>query len=158
MIITVKGGSRNQKKYVTSIVQFCINKMMPRMKNLEITVKLKDLSKSNAYGFCMADPEGDAERLDRPRSFELEIHSKMKLRKILETVAHEMVHVKQYARGELYEGSRIAKHRWQGKWVSNNLSYWDQPWEIEAHGREAGLFIRWAEKERLGHQKWTWDS
>jgi hypothetical protein len=34
-------------------------------------------------------------------------------------------------------------------------SYWDLPWEIEAHGRETGLFIRWAEKEHLGHLKWT---
>jgi hypothetical protein len=79
------------------------------------------------------------------------------MRKLLETVAHEMVHVKQYARGELYQGSRIAKHRWQGKWISNNVDYWDHPWEIEAHGREAGLFIRWAEENNLGHYTWAKD-
>mgnify|MGYP001210788531 FL=1 len=81
----------------------------------------------------------------------------MKLRKLLLTIAHEMVHVKQYARGELYQGTRIAKHRWQGKWISNNLDYWDQPWEIEAAGREIGLFVQWAEKNKLGNQKWTHD-
>lgn len=125
------------------------------MKTLDITVRLKDLTKDHVYGYCSADPHGDAERLDRPRSFELEIHSKMSLRKVLETVAHEMVHVKQYARGELYEGSRIAKHRWQGKWLAKDPDYWEQPWEIEAHGREAGLFIRWAESQGLGNKKWT---
>lgn len=156
-MITVKGGSSNQQKRIKSIVEFCVNKMMPRMYNLEIRVKLKDLTKAGAYGFCLADPDGDAERSDRPRVFELEIHRKMKLRKILETVAHEMVHVKQYARGELYYSQRVEKNRWQGKYISNNQNYWDHPWEIEAHGREAGLFIQWAEKERLGHQKWTWD-
>ena len=157
-MIRITGGSASQKKRVESIVNFCINKMMPRMQDLEITVKLKSLKKQNAYGFCMADPEGSAERLDRPREFELEIERTLPMRKLLETVAHEMVHVKQYARGELYQGSRIAKHRWQGKWVSNNVNYWDQPWEIEAHGREAGLFIQWCEKENLGNKKWTHDS
>ena len=65
---------------------------------------------------------------------------------MLETVAHEMVHAKQFARGELYESTRTNKHRWQGKWL------FKEPWvigilpgEIEAHGRECGLFIQWAE-------------
>ena len=157
-MIRVTGGTATQKQHIISVVNFCIKKLMPKMKSLDITVRLKDLKGTDAYGFCHADPDGDAERLDRPRSFELEIHSRMRLRKILETICHEMVHVKQYARGELYEGSRIPKHRWQGKWISNNVDYWDQPWEIEAHGREAGLFIRWAEENKLGKKKWTWDS
>ena len=156
-MIKVIGGTASQKKRVKSMVNFCIKKLMPRMYDLEITVKLKSLKKQSAYGFCMADPEGSAERLDRPREFELEIERSLSMRTLLETVAHEMVHVKQYARGELYQGVRIAKHRWQGKWVSNNVNYWDQPWEIEAHGREAGLFIQWCEQENLGLQKWTWD-
>ena len=155
-MIRVTGGTANQKKRVISMVNFCITKLMPRMKNLEITVRLKNLSSQGVYGYCMADPDGDAERHDRPRSFELEIHKDMTMRKLLETVAHEMVHVKQYARGELYQGIRVNKYRWQGKWVGN-MDYWDEPWEIEAHGREAGLFIRWAEKEGLGNKKWTHD-
>jgi len=154
MIVTVSGGTQSQKKRVESIVHFCVQKLMPRMQSLDISVKLRDL-KGNAYGYCMVID--DDSRPDRPREFELEVHKNMPLRKLLETVAHEMVHVKQYARGELYQGVRIPKHRWRGKWVGN-MNYWDQPWEIEAHGRETGLFIQWAEKEGLGHLKWTHDS
>jgi len=157
-MIRVTGGSASQKKHIPGVIDFCIQKLMPRMKGLNITVRLKDLSKTDAYGYCHADPEGDAERLDRPRDFEIEVHCKLPLRKVLETVCHEMVHVKQYARGELYEGSRIPKHRWQGKWLDKDPDYWDQPWEIEAAGREAGLFIRWAEKEGLSNKTWTHDS
>lgn len=157
MILTIKGGTASQKKRVESMVNFCVTKLMPRMKDLEITVRLKDLSKAGVYGYCMADPEGDAKRLDRPRSFDLEIHSKMSMRKLLTTVAHEMVHAKQYARGELYQGVRVNKYRWQGKWVGE-MNYWDEPWEIEAHGRETGLFVQWAEKEKLGNQAWTHDT
>jgi hypothetical protein len=79
----------------------------------------------------------------------------MKLRRTLEVLAHEMVHVKQYARGELYVGAYSGKHRWQGKWVSDNINYWDAPWEIEAHGRESGLFIQYADKNELGKFNWT---
>lgn len=158
MIVTVKGGTTSQKKHIKSLVEFCAEKLIPRVHNLDIRVHLKDLSKSDAYGFCSSDPDGDAERQDRPRVFEIEIHRNMRLRKILETLCHEMVHVKQYARGELYQSSRTAKHRWQGRWVSDNQDYWDHPWEIEAHGRECGLFIRWAEQNKLGHMKWTQDA
>lgn len=158
MRVTVKGGSASQKKHAKSLVEFCVRKMMPRMKDsLEITVKLKKI-KEDVYGYCMSDPEGDAVRSDRPRVFELEIDKNLRLRKLLETIAHEMVHVKQYARGELYEGSRVNKHRWQGKWIDKDPDYWDQPWEIEAHGREAGLFIRWAESAKLGDKSWTHDT
>jgi len=152
-MIRVTGGSASQKKHVSSVVNFCIQKLMPRMRGLEITIRLKKLD-DQAYGYCLAV---DGPRADRPREFEIEVDKNLPLRKVLETVCHEMVHVKQYARGELYEGTRIAKHRWQGKYISNNVDYWDQPWEIEAHGREAGLFVRWAEANNLAKHKWTHD-
>ena len=69
-----------------------------------------------------------------------------------------MVHVKQFARNELYEPSAKQGSRWKGEWLSPRQKcvkdYWDQPWEIEAHGRECGLFVRWAEKN--GHSKKKW--
>jgi len=58
----------------------------------------------------------------------------------------------------LYESTRQGKHRWQGEWLDEDPDYWDRPWEIEAHGREVGLFVRWAEKEDLAHKRWTQDS
>jgi hypothetical protein len=153
MVITVQGGTQAQKKYVQSVVQFCVQRLMPKMKTLDITVRMKDL-KGSAYGYCMPV---DGERPDRPRDFEIEVDSGMRLRRLLETICHEMVHVKQYARGELYQGVRVNKHRWQGKWINKDPEYWDQPWEIEAHGRETGLFVRWAEENNLANKSWTWD-
>ena len=141
-MITVIGGKPNQRKYVESIAEFCIKTLMPRMKTLDVTIKLKTLK--NAYGYCL--------ETDNKRTFEIEVHRDLKLRTLLETVAHEIVHVKQYARRELHP----VHNTWCGKTVNpKKVSYWDLPWEIEAHGREAGLFIRWAEKECLGHMKWT---
>lgn len=136
------------------MVEFCCKKLMPRIKDLNIHVKLVKL-KGDAYGYCSTEEE---QWHDRPRSFEIELHKTLRLRRLLETLAHEMVHAKQYARGELYVGARNAKHRWQGKWMSNKINYWDLPWEIEAHGREAGLFIQYCEANDLGKYKWTYDT
>ena len=109
------------------------------MQTLDIDVKLANL-KGEAYGYCLS--------LDK-RTFELEIEKKLNLKTLLTTVAHEMVHVKQYARAELTEGT------WQGKLINPNQSYWDRGYEIEAHGREYGLFVRWAEANKLGERQWT---
>jgi hypothetical protein len=142
-MIKVTGGSVNQRKYVESIANFCITMLMPRMRSLDITIKLKQLNGS-AYGYCC--------ELSTNREFEIEVERTLKLRTLLETVAHEMVHVKQYARRELHP----VHNSWCGKTYNpKKTSYWDLPWEIEAHGREAGLFIRWAEQENVGDKKWA---
>ena len=141
-MITVTGGKEYQRKHVESIVNFCITTLMPRMRTLDITVKL--CSPKGAMGYCL--------ELDSKREFEIELDRTLSLRKLLETVAHEMVHVKQYARRELHP----VHNTWCGKTYNPaKTSYWDLPWEIEAHGREIGLFIRWAEKYNYGKKKWA---
>jgi hypothetical protein len=141
-MITVIGGKPKQRKYVESMVQFCIDTLMPRMRTLEIEVKL--CTPKGAMGYCL--------ETDNKRTFEIEIDRTLSQRKLLETLAHEMVHVKQYARRELHP----VHQTWCGKTYNpDKVSYWDLPWEIEAHGREIGLFVRWAEANNLGHLKWT---
>ena len=127
---------------------------MPKMYNVEVNINLRNFGKDDSLGYAIPSDYAD---LHRPREFDVDINKQQKLRRLLETVAHEMVHVKQFARGELYESVRRNKHRWQGKWLNSDPKYWDQPWEIEAHGREVGLFIQWAEANKLGEQRWTHD-
>jgi hypothetical protein len=73
---------------------------------------------------------------------------------MIKVLAHEMVHVKQYAKNELGKDLALARGgkglrivtRWQGKyWTPNTKEdeYWDAPWEIEAYGREVGLHHKW---------------
>ena len=143
MIVSVKGGSKSQKLHTKKMVEFCAKTMMPRMKNLDITVNL--CKPDGALGYCL--------ELDSNREFEIEIDRGQSLRKLLETVAHEMVHVKQYARREL---NANIDGCWMGKTVDpKKTNYWDLPWEIEAHGRETGLFVRYCEENNLSKFKWT---
>ena len=90
-----------------------------------------------------------------PRHFAIELSKTQRLRALLETVAHEMVHVKQYARNELKENAGVGKHLWKGDWVSDTLDYYDLPWEVEAHGRERGLYIRYIQYHNLCKKAWT---
>jgi hypothetical protein len=145
MFVNVTGGSKSQKKHTQRIVEFCVKTLMPRMKTLDIEVKL--CKPTGALGYCL--------ELDNQRQFEIEIDKTQPLRRLLETVAHEMVHVKQYARRELHPSTDA----WMGKTYNpKKTCYWDLPWEIEAHGREIGLFIRYCETHKLSKYKWTQDN
>mgnify|MGYP003328371186 CR=1 FL=1 len=59
-------------------------------------------------------------------------------------LAHEMVHVKQYAKGEMKDIFRPARMvKWHGvKYNIEETDYWELPFEIEAYGREKGLYIK----------------
>ena len=149
--IEVKGGTISQQEKVHSMVEYCINKLMPRMRTLEIEVQIKNIEKKeDADGYCLRNS---------PREFELEISNNQGLRKMLETVAHEMVHVKQYARNEMndwvHDSTREKYYKWKGTSVPEKTNYWDLPWEIEANGMEVGLFVRWAKERGFDKQAWT---
>ena len=57
----------------------------------------------------------------------------------LSTLAHEMVHVKQFSTGELATDMT----RWKNRNNVDDLDYWDQPWEKEAHRLEHTLKNRY---------------
>ena len=70
-----------------------------------------------------------------------------------ETLAYEMVHVKQHAKGELKSMLREREDKWHGRYIKENeLHYFEKPWEIEAYGRELGLyqmFMLWKKENKL---------
>jgi len=111
-------------------------------KNIYLEIKLtKDLKKKEkAYGYCHIIDHS----LARPREFMIELDASMKydFGDILTWLAHEMVHLKQFVRGELwdYETGRVQwKSREYGK-----VDYDDQPWEKEAYRLEEKLYEEFA--------------
>lgn len=89
-----------------------------------------------------------------PRFFTIRIRDEEDVSRMVDVFAHELVHVKQWALGELKDGI-IMKHgkavgvtMWNGvPWIAKegeDYSY-DSPWEIEAYGREVGLIKRWCD-------------
>jgi len=69
-----------------------------------------------------------------------------------------MVHVKQFARNEHKQMLITGSCKWMGRTINTNkVDYWDLPWEIEANGREVGLFLNWSSANDLQDAKWTLD-
>ena len=56
------------------------------------------------------------------------------------TLAHEITHVAQFAKGTLTLTPR--GKRWKGRLYKNNHPYLDQPWEIQAFARQEIVFRR----------------
>lgn len=83
--------------------------------------------------------------LPNPRHFNMYIGDNIKDGYELHmTVGHEMVHVKQFALNELRE-NEAARLCWKGEEFPKTMSraeYYNAPWEMEAYGKENGLY--WA--------------
>lgn len=67
----------------------------------------------------------------------------------LRTIAHEMVHLKQYVKHELVDSGEIVF--WKGEAMhmvtkTSEDSYWLSPWEMEARAMEDYLLYKWKER------------
>jgi hypothetical protein len=132
------------KPYVIRAVEFYGKELIPSKriyKNLYLEVKFN--SKMPVYAFANIENYNAS---GKAREFKIEIHPWIGAREILSTLAHEMVHVKQYVYGETNDTLSM----WKGIPVdSDAVDYYNQPWELEAYGMEAGLFHKFAVQEKL---------
>lgn len=143
MIIGVKGGNKLQRELAKTVAEFVYNKYLSRFKTIMIDFKIvKNLAeKDGADGLCFATD------YSKPRLFEIEIDSNLPLTCFIKTVIHEMIHVKQYVRGELVDRQRgRAKVTWKGK-DHTKTSYSKQPWEREAYRLQESLYTEFMTKE-----------
>jgi hypothetical protein len=97
--------------------------------------------KQKEYAFCEWEYENH-----RAKDYIITLNKDLSKKEMLLAIAHEMVHVKQYAKGELKDYLKVNKCKWKGEVIDSDLvDYWDHPWEIEAHGREKGLYVKFME-------------
>ncbi len=149
MDITVTGmvGRRGDKQKLVEAAQFFAAQLMdPRMvRNLTVDIEVrKDL---DVEGECV-----DEDGVRNPRWFTIGLKSQ-EIEEMIKVLAHEMVHVKQHAKNELQSGVMVAARgglkmssRWMGQlWKpkGKECHYYDSPWEVEAYGREVGLYHKW---------------
>jgi len=107
--------------------------------DIKLTKGLKQREK--AYGYCHIIDDN----LSKPREFMIELDASMKygFDQILTWLAHEMVHLKQFVRKELwdYETGRV---QWKSR-TYGRLNHDDQPWEREAYRLEGELYEEFEE-------------
>lgn len=134
--VEVTGGPAKEREIVEKTVLFCIKKLMPRVRTLDIEVML---TKCEAMGYCLCT--------DDNKTFELEIRKGQKLYDLISTVCHEMVHVKQYYRKEL-----TPNYTWLKKDMSD-VEYSERPWEIEAYELEQELALECFKELEINFKK-----
>ena len=82
----------------------------------------------------------------RPNEFFIDMDNSMSYKGSLIGLGHELTHVKQMAMGERQESWDGLTMRWFGQlYDPSTVHYYDLPWEIEAHGREYGLYDRFVQ-------------
>jgi len=130
--------SKTKRIRIEDIINFCAVELLTKKdwNGLEIEVKMKSLK-----GFC-----GFCDYVDNnvnPKSFLLEIAKDITGEELEKTVMHEMVHVKQYVKGELKERYKPNHHLIWHKEVFAAGEYEENvPWEVEAFKLENKLFER----------------
>ena len=72
-----------------------------------------------------------------PRVIGMSIDTALDVERLIIALAHEMVHVKQYARGQITHGKNLNSRFWMGKKIRGH--YYDLPWEVEAFSKERVL-------------------
>ena len=150
MKITVVGGSKRKRELAPAALEFFAEKLMSKRlaRVLDIEVHFKrNMAKRNGGHTGMLDW---LDRNDRPREFIIIVDAGLDILETVETLAHEMVHVKQGATGEMTRLEHVDPHmvRWQGeRTLFKDVHYYDFPWEIEAYGRQQGLAVRFFEME-----------
>jgi len=159
--ITFLGKSKNKKltkKLLREASNFYLDLLNLSSKikrkihlKIDFTQKLATnvVGNSGAVVFDLSDPA--------PRNFEICLHPKIGYRPTLSTLAHELTHLEQLATGRRYNFVRAENIvRWEGKNIDEQkIGYWDSPWEIEAHGKEVGMFVRFKKhlKVKYGTRK-----
>lgn len=143
MYIDVSGRvSKKLKEELYNAAEYYASLLLPRSiaKDIYLELKIKNKLEHGHEGYCSFEDKDN-----NNRDFLIELQKKSD-EELLLNLAHEMVHLKQFAMGELGNGAMNTHARWQDiYYIENNATYWDSPWEIEAYGRERGLYSRYCE-------------
>jgi hypothetical protein len=145
MILNINGSTIRKRELVAEAAYFFKDRLMPRMKTLEIHINLNPHyeKKTTDSGDCIWE---DTNRYPREFTINLDSHDDDWM---VQTLAHEMVHVKQWARGEMMDcydcdDGSPTKTKWKSKYVNiKTIEYEDWPWEKEALRIEKRLYDEW---------------
>lgn len=85
------------------------------------------------------------DNMSRPREFQIDLCTRQGTTRMLMTLAHEMVHLSQFAQGRLRhlnDGSTMWNKKKLHRAKGEKLKYKNLPWEEEAFSREGDLFVK----------------
>ena len=124
MVYISINGRTAKKKQVENFVFDVLEYLMPRLKrNVCIDVNIVRRCDNHHYALCLGDKNSAEIELARGSG-----DTTFTLNEMMLNLAHELVHAKQFIRGELHPNL----NRWKKLDYSNTV-YTRQPWEKEAY-------------------------
>ena len=173
MLVYINGiKSKEVQSRIRNCVKFYMGKLVSKKVRNKLTIYVNVQRKSidgDRFGYC--DPLGTNPETGRDE-YDIEVVHSPKSDpwkgNVYKNLAHECVHVKQFATGQMNRnivtqktssGKKLTGTLWEGKmYISSKYEetdegYYNSPWEIDAYGREVGLYRLWKqslnEKEDL---------
>jgi len=127
MDISFNIRNKDTREFVGMVVKFFEQEL--KLKNSSWTVDVR-----TKRGMRLEDGTRGCVTYVAPKYLVMVLDSGLDLERLVLTIAHEMVHVKQYARGQIKHKLGQKTRYWMGKPVRK--SYYNQPWELEAFSKE----------------------
>ena len=128
MKIVVESQSPGRKAFIENAALFYAKHLGLMKSKYEIAIHSKpQLKQEGSNGLCSKIGH---------RKVAIAVYNRLDTLKLLYTLAHEMVHAKQFAFGQYKQESKngSVQHFWMGKKVK--AEYIKRPWEIEAFSKE----------------------
>lgn len=153
MEISIRGkNKRISKKEIKYMLNYFASILLGKRlsKNIYLRVDFKSLGPA-LWG--LSSPLHDED--GKQREFSILVDPKISRSRQIKTFAHEMVHIMQYARGELklLHGD---DYKWMGKKVTiSDKHYRKMPWEKEAWKSEKYLSQFYKDHLKLNNVKFT---
>ena len=152
--ITMTGGSKEQRKTIHEAAIYYLGQFLSakELNCISLLIRFrKDLYKKDGV---KADCIWEDDRED-PSEFEITLDSSLRMSALLKALAHECVHVKQYYLKEMQDSARMNITLWKGKRHNTDKEkYWTLPWEIDAYGRETGLYEEFVRVKKHSMDAW----
>jgi hypothetical protein len=130
-------GSRRNRKFVEAILPSMLEQLKLTASRRALLIRVADECEDN-QGITLDLTQATGAYL-------VVIKPHRHLKEIGMTLAHELVHVKQLAKGQL-KYTKTGANIWSGRRYSKNTDYLDRPWEVEAFSRQE-LILRRAIEE-----------
>lgn len=130
-------GSRRNRKFVEAILPSMLTQLKLNASRRALLIRIADECEDN-QGITLDLTQATGAYL-------VVIKPNRRLKEIGMTLAHELVHVKQLAKGQL-KYTKTGANIWAGKRYSKSIAYLDRPWEVEAFSRQE-LILRRAIEE-----------
>lgn len=126
-------GSRRNRKFVEAILPSMLSQLKLESCRKGLLVRI--------YNECEDNQGVTLDLTQATGCYLVVVKPNRKLKEIGLTLAHEMVHVKQMAKGTL-KSLPSGHTMWAGKKFSKKTAYLSMPWEIEAFSRQELILRR----------------